>query len=149
MVDALLEPVVDMMDDETAKAAKEARKDFQDEDHHGMVLYRQYMKRLYEEGDDDFLTPEQRSSLKKFLVSAKKMIDASGYTMDDVNKKQEEVQGAKQDLLIDVLDAVFDLDKETEEAIRERTETVNRHPGRAVYKKLSDEYEAPQWTPRS
>jgi hypothetical protein len=143
--EAITDAIIDNIDDDQkAKAAKEAREDFEDEDHYGMFLYRQYVKFLYSEEDDHILTDSERAALKRFIIQEKQYLNNNGIDKEVVAEKANEVYEKALEqfifMLEDELEAInkkygthFKLDPKFEEYLEYRHDSITRHPGRAIY----------------
>jgi len=143
--EAVTDAIIDNIDDDQkAKAAKEAVKDFEDEDHYGMFLYRQYVRFLYSEEDDHMLSDSERAALKRFVIQEKQYLNQNGIDKEYVATKANEVYDkALQQFIFMLEDEIesinkkygthFKLDPKFEDYIQYRHDSITRHPARAIY----------------
>lgn len=152
----------EVLDDDTAKAAKEARENWSESEKYGLFLYRMFVKAQLEEAsaDNDVLTDAQRAQAKKMAATLSKMAQENEGEDWDLNKALEEraktaeerkenfgegKYEAKADFYDNLKDNL-DLDKEVEEALDERVENVNHHPARLAYLKRQNEEANADWS---
>lgn len=154
--------ISDRVDDDVAKAAKEARENFQEADHYGLFVYRMFIKtKLENEASElnDVLTDAQRAQAKKMVATLSKKAQANDGDFDldkaleEFSKSLEErtgnfaenKQNTKENFYRNLKDHL-DLDKEVEEALDERVENINHHPARLAVLKHKNEQANADWS---